>query len=215
MKCKIFACKTMEDEVLAVKPPELECEFLEYALHRVPTKLTRELQQRIDAAQEFDTLLFGYGLCSNGTAHLRSPKHTLVVPKTHDCISLLLGSRAAYDREFEQFPATIYLSKGWIDQEAEPLAEFRRYAKDYGEELAQSFIDQMYSNYQRVVFIYTELEGLDRYRDYAREVAAYLGVNFAEREGSLRLLRKLVRGEWDQEFVVNPPGQIIMQRSFL
>lgn len=214
MKCKILACKTIEDEVLAVKPPEMECEFLEYALHQVPKKLTRELQQRINEAGDFDALLFGYGLCSSGTANLRSEKHTLVVPKIHDCISILLGSRTEYDREFAEYPATIYLSKGWIDQEAEPLAEFRRYAKDYGEELAQSFIDQMYSNYQRVVFIHTELEGLDWYREYSREVADYLGVKFEERQGSLRMLRKLVRGEWDKEFVVTPPGQIILQRYF-
>lgn len=215
MKCKLFVCKTMEDEVLKVKPPEMECEFLEYALHNVPQKLKRELQQRIDSSPDYDYLLFGYGLCSNGTSGLRSATQTLVVPKTHDCISILLGSRALYDQEFARCPGTIYLSKGWIDQGAEPLAEFRRYAQDYGEELAQSFIDDMYGNYQRVVFIHTELDNLEPYVEYAKEVADYLGVKFEERQGSLELLRKLVSGQWDKEFIVNPPGQIIMQSSFL
>ncbi|MBZ4686766.1 MAG: hypothetical protein PWQ96_2501 [Clostridia bacterium] len=215
-KAKIFACRTMEDEVQAILPENLDFEFLEYALHRTPDKLRSELQERVDGADQYDTLLFGYGLCSNGVAGLRSQKHTLVVPKVHDCISLLLGSKRLYDKEFHDFPATYYLSRGWIKQKAEPLASFKEYCERFGEETARWLIEQEYGNYQRVVFVHTLYDSEEQeYLKYSREVAQFLDVEFEVREGSLRLFEKLVQGDWDNEFVVNPPGQIIIQHAFL
>ena len=215
MNAKVFACSTLADEIQKILPSDIDLELLPYALHREPKKLQLELQQRIDADTEHDTLLFGYGLCSYGVANLHAVRHTLVIPRVHDCISILMGARQIYDREFEKCPGSIYLSKGWIDQGAEPLAEFKRYSESYGEENAQWLIDTQYSNYQRVVFIDTGVGNTKELVDYSREVAKYIKVDYQEQQGFLRLLEKLVQGEWDDEFVVTPPGRMVMQRSFL
>lgn len=215
MKVKIFACYTLADEIQKILPPEIELELLPYALHREPQKLQSELQQRIDADTEHEVLLFGYGLCSYGVVNLHSERHTLVIPRVHDCISILMGARQIYDREFEKCPGSIYLSKGWIDQGAEPLAEFKRYSETFGEENAQWMIDTQYGNYKRVVFIDTNVGNSKDLAEYSSEVAKYIKVEYQEQKGSLRLLEKLILGNWDQEFVVTPPGRIVMQRDFL
>jgi len=215
LKVKIFACYTLADEIQKILPPEIELELLPYALHREPQKLQSELQQRIDADTEHEVLLFGYGLCSYGVVNLHSERHTLVIPRVHDCISILMGARQIYDREFEKCPGSIYLSKGWIDQGAEPLAEFKRYSETFGEENAQWMIDTQYGNYKRVVFIDTNVGNSKDLAEYSSEVAKYIKVEYQEQKGSLRLLEKLILGNWDQEFVVTPPGRIVMQRDFL
>lgn len=215
MKSKVFACYTLADEFQKILPPEIDLELLPYGLHREPQKLQVELQQRIDADIEHDTLLFGYGLCSYGVVNLHSERHTLVIPRVHDCISILMGARQIYDREFEKCPGSIYLSKGWIDQGAEPLAEFKRYAETYGEENAQWMIDAQYSNYQRVVFIDTGVGNSEELAKYSSEVAKYIKVDYQKQLGSWRLIQKLIQGDWDEEFVVNPPGRMVMQRNFL
>lgn len=213
-KWLIVACKTLEDEVKAVNKQNIDTIMVEYALHRVPDALREKLKSIVKEAKGYDTILFGYGLCSNGAANLGSHEHTLVIPKVHDCISILLGSRSIYDKEFADFPATYYLSKGWIDQKAGPLDSYREYLEKYDESTAKWIIDMEYANYKRVVYIHT-VEAPGKYVEYAKEVAAFLGVAFEEREGSLRLLEKLVSGDWDREFIVNPPGQMVMARSFL
>ena len=205
----------MADEIQKTLPPDIELELLPYALHRVPSQLQRELQARVDADTKHDILLFGYGLCSCGVVNLHSEHHTLVIPRVHDCITLLMGSREVYDREFERYPATIYLSKGWIDQGAEPLAEFKRYVESYGEENAKWMIDTQYSHYQRVVFIDTGVGNIDELVHYSKQVALFINVDYQERQGSLRLLEKLFQGHWDGEFVVTPPGRMVMQHRFL
>ncbi|MDO0823726.1 DUF1638 domain-containing protein [Desulfosporosinus nitroreducens] len=133
----------------------------------------------------------------------------------HDCISILMGARQDYEKEFEKCPGTIYLSKGWIDQGAEPLAEFKRYTESYGEENAQWMIDSQYSNYQRVLFIDTGVGNREELAKYSSEVAKYIKADYQERQGSLRLLEKLLHGDWDEEFVVTSPGRMVLQRNFL
>ncbi len=213
-KKKIFACRSMEDEIMEVLTEDVDCEFLEYGLHNTPDKLRQELQRKIEEAIDYETLLFGYGLCSNGVSGLKSKYHTMVIPRVHDCISLLLGSRIQYDSEFNQFPGTYYLSKGWIRQKGDPLSSYQRYRERYGEETAIWAIREEYKNYQRVVFIRT-VGNCEEDIKYSKEVADFLDLKFCETEESLEYFRKLVQGEWDKEFLIIPPGKPILLNHFL
>jgi hypothetical protein len=46
----------------------------------------------------------------------------LAIPRVHDCISLFLGSDAAYRREFARYPGTYYISAGWVQEKVQPKA---------------------------------------------------------------------------------------------
>ncbi|MHB8076523.1 DUF1638 domain-containing protein [Desulfosporosinus fructosivorans] len=189
MKAKIFVCSTLADEVEKVLPEGMSCELLPYALHREPRKLNSELQARIDADQEHDTLLFAYGLCSNGVVNLHSKTHTLVIPRVHDCITLLLGSRQIYQQEFEKNPGTIYLSKGWIDQGGEPRAEFQKYCEKFGEENARYIIETEYHHYKRLVFIDTGVGDHEGLVEHSKQVAEFMGASFVEKTSTCPLDR--------------------------
>ncbi|GAB6174098.1 hypothetical protein JCM15765_35760 [Paradesulfitobacterium aromaticivorans] len=76
-------------------------------------------------------------------------------------------------------------------------------------------INSQYANYQRVVFIDTGVEKMESCVAYSKRVADFIKVPHAERQGSLRLLEKMFCGEWDEEFVVTPPGKIVLQLNFL
>jgi len=68
--------------------------------------------------------VLGYGLCGNGLHEISAGKHTLLIPRTDDCIAVILGSYQAYRREFDAHPATCYLSKGWLEGGGTPLMEY-------------------------------------------------------------------------------------------
>jgi hypothetical protein len=209
---KIIACRTLEEEIRSILPPGVDCEFMEYALHNTPDKLRRELQEAIDNSPGYKTLLFGYGLCSNGLVNLKG-RQTMVIPRVHDCISLLLGSRERYDAEFGQWPATYYLSNGWIRQQGDPLSSFHRYCEKYGEETAKYVIHEEYKNYQRVAFIHTTGNSTEEVA-YSRKVAEFLNVKFVELQGSLLFFEKLLTGDWEDWFFVIPPGGHVTLTSF-
>ena len=211
---KIIACQTIEDEIKKVIPEQVEAQYMEYALHRHPDKLRREVQLAIDESSEHDTILLGYGLCSNGTAGLSSKDKRLVVPRVHDCISILLGSRDKYQQEFEKHPGTIYLSKGWLDHGGDPYSCYQDYREEYGEESALWILDQEYKNYQRLAFINTPVGELEEYRRLSREISRLLGLEYLELEGSLVMLEDLLQGRWEQDFITVPPGKMVIEHHF-
>ncbi len=214
-KVKLICCKTMKEEVERIRPDRMPVEYMEYALHRTPEKLRQELQQRIDEEKETDILVFIYGHCSRGLEGLKARDKTLVIPKVHDCISLLLGSREKYDQEFGQAPGTYYLSKGWVDQKADPLQEYENYAEKYGEENARWVTEEMYKNYKRVAFIDTNLPGAEEYEEYARKVADFLGVEFMRLQGVSDFFEKLIGEDWDRDCIVVFPGEESKSRDFM
>ena len=96
-KTFVIACATVIEEMLPLMPPDVEHQTLEFGLHINPQSLKQALQTAIDAAgQVADTVLLGYGLCSQTIVGLRANGCTLVVPRVDDCIAIFLGSREAY-----------------------------------------------------------------------------------------------------------------------
>ncbi len=69
-----------------------------------------------------------------------------MIPRAHDCITLMLGSKETYRKLFEQHPGTYWFSPGWIERGWQPSEEKYRflmtsYAAHYGEENAEYLMD--------------------------------------------------------------------------
>ena len=80
--------------------------------------MRRQIQQEIDTAEtaNYDAIVLGYALCGTGIAGLRAPSIPLVLPRAHDCITLLMGSRAKYDQYFKANPGVYFRSVGWVER---------------------------------------------------------------------------------------------------
>lgn len=212
---RIIACATVVEELLPLLPPTVECETFDFGLHANPDKLKRGLQEAIDAAPpSVETVVLGYGLCSQAVVGLRSERCTLVVPRVDDCIGIFLGSDEAYKRQSSTAPGTYYLTKGWIEAGSGPFAEYDELVERYGEERAAWLMERMLNHYTRLALINTGQYDIDRYRAYARRTAERFGLRYEEIPGSTSLLEKLVRGPWDDDFVVVPPGKPIRFADF-
>jgi hypothetical protein len=213
---EVLACQTVKDEMERLVGAGIKREYLPYGLHRTPEMLRDELKERlrsIDAA----TVILGYGLCSNGVVGLCPKKgQRLVIPRVHDCISLLMGSRQAYYAEFGKCPGTVYLSKGWIDSKGDPLSEYQSYCKKHGEDTARWVIEEEYKNYTRLCLIDTGVGDLEEYRKYSRDVAAFLNLPLEEIKGLDTYFKRLLDDSlWDHDFlVIEHPGEV-RQAMFL
>jgi len=212
----VIACATVIEELRPFLPADVPYEVLDFGLHLHPSELKKKLQQKIDEASPgADVLMLGYGLCSMAVVGLKAANAALVIPRVDDCIGIFLGSCAAYRAQFAQEPGTYYLTKGWIEVGDSPFEEHKRLVQKYGEEKAERMIRLVLKNYKRLGFINTGQHEIERYRDYARKAAARFGLRFEEIEGSSVLLRKMLSGPWDEEFVVVPPGHSISYDDFI
>lgn len=221
----VIACQVFQGLIDRMLPEELDeqISFIDYGLHRVPSKLNKYLQEQLDGIDQSSLVVLGFGLCGNGLNNLKAGKHILLVPRADDCIAVLLGSHAAYRKEFDAVPGTYYLSKGWLESGSNPLSEYEEYTQRLGAASAMWVMDQQYKNYRRLALVAHSPQDLDKYRPKAMEVARFCerwGMRYEEILGSDKYVRKLVEVALDldnanEDFIVVPPGGELKQSQFI
>lgn len=228
----ILACPVFRVWLEANLPEALadRIAFLDEGLHARPAGLRHALQTSLDGLPQPSVVAFAYGLCGNGLHGLQAGAHTLLIPRSHDCIAILLGSHAARQAHLEEEPGTYVLSPGWIASGKNPLDESRALAAKYGAETAAWLMDAQYRHYRRLVLVGQEPCELEAVRPKALEIAEYCarwGMRYEERLGSGDYLRRLLaalpvlaadgRGGADisgEDFLIIPPGGVVHQSMF-
>lgn len=233
LRLKLLACKALYREfslLTAACGNFIDATYLRQGLHDTPQLLRKALQEEIDKIdagedvhslgprflKDFDAILLGYGLCSNGIVGLSSKKYMLVAPKTDDCIGLLLGSYNRYREYFDYHSGTYWYTPSWIENAYTPSEEmekarFTEYAEKYGEENAQYLMENelMLGSYNRAAYIAWDELPFPEYEEYTKRAAQYHGWDYDKVKGGAALLNDFVNGVWDERFLVVPPGRSI------
>jgi hypothetical protein len=228
MRLLLIGCGVLLRELsdAIVRSPHLiDANYLPTGLHDTGTKLMREgIQQAIDAAEGkgYDAIALGYALCGTGIAGVRARTIPVVVPRAHDCIALLMGSREKYKEYFNENPGTYYRSIGWVERQAELTEQVAGIGLDdnlqqlidkYGEDAGRFLYEEMSGykkHYSRLTFIRTGLEVDDSFRQSAQAEAVEKGWKYEELDGSTTLFRRLLAGDWNDDFLVVQPGQKVV-----
>jgi hypothetical protein len=231
MLLKLIACNVFMREVshgVARTPHIVDVEFTELGEHIHSETLRGLIQSRIDAAgrsgKAYEAVLLAFGICGNAAVGLRARGVPLVIPRAHDCCTILLGSRAAFKEHFADNPSMPFSSAGYIERGQYFLRQedgenriaygdaYAEYVKQYGEENARYIWEQMHPPHadggNRAVFIDIPETSHLGYWDQFRQRAAADGKEALRLPGSLRLIEGLLAGNWnDEDFLVVPPGQ--------
>jgi hypothetical protein len=241
MKIKLISCEALAREFYAAaasSPHVIDTQLLAFGLHNTPDDLRATIQAAVDAANPdtrhptpdttYDAIILGYGLCSRGTAGIRARSIPIVIPRMHDCITALLGSRARYLSEFVAHPGTYYYSPGWIERKegdvdqgfidvhAKSDAErYAEYVARYGQDNAEFLVEQeqkWQTHYTRAALIDMGIGAIDQYRRFTAELARDRGWEYAELVGDMSLINRLTNADWESDdFLIVQPGQSIAE----
>jgi hypothetical protein len=228
---KLIACEVLFREICKAAS---RCEsiidivFMTKGLHDIgESKMSEKLQEEINNVDpdKYQVILLGYGLCNNGISGLHSSL-PMVIPRAHDCITLLFGSKEAYNEYFQNNPGTFFKSSGWLERDEDPKANaksttsqlgmnktYQEYIEQYGEENAQFIIESLgdwRKNYNRLTYIDTNCGNSQKYKEISRQQALSNNWKYDEVNGNVNLLFHLLNGEWNKEdFLIVPPNKII------
>ena len=236
LKLKVIACDVLNREISLVaarSPHFVDVRYLPQGLHNTPDILRERVMEAIRATEadgfpynhtgreaRYDAIILMYGLCSNGLSGVTCLDTPLVLPRAHDCITLLLGSKERYRALFDGNPGTYWYSPGGIERGGHPAAEkgatlLETYTTHYGEENA-AYLMEMEQNwikeYKQALYIaWPDFDGLDWGRAETRAAAAYLRWAYQEVEGAKGLMERLLGGVFhDGEALVVRPGERIV-----
>lgn len=182
--------------------------YMEAGLHEKPAKLNSALQETIDKISNVDFVLLGYALCGNGLLGLTSKQATLVLPQYHDCLAMLLGSDERYRANLGELGA-LFLTRGWMKHFNPKQKFYEVLVPRLGNEKALRFSKRVLANYKRFALIETDAYDQEAAFLEMEEQAKFFNLQTHRIQGSVDVLRKLVKGLWDEKFQVVPPGREI------
>jgi hypothetical protein len=221
----LIVCKVLQREAYhcaAKSTHRVDVVLMEQGLHDEPDRLRREVQTALQRTRDvqgrpYDASLLGYGLCSNGTVGLEA-EIPIVIPRAHDCITLLLGSKQRYQEYFDSHRGVYWYSPGWIEAGRQPGKEryetlLHEYTEKYGPDNAQYLmeVEQAWiKEYGWAVYVDWGLVNSDAGQAYTRECARFLNWDYDELKGDSGLMQRFVDGLWsEEEFLIVPPGRRI------
>jgi len=215
----------------AWSPHVVDVELLPRGLHNTPPNLRVQLQARIDAARDtatkYDAIALVYGLCGTALDGLTARDIPIVIPRAHDCITLFLGARERYKEQFEKYPGTYWYALDYIERsdgtgstlsmgsgtDTDLQAVYDQYVQKYGKDNADYLMEVMGAwkqHYRRAIFIGMGVGDETAAETRAQEQAARRGWSFERIVGDLVLIRRLLHGDWGEDFLVLEPGQRVV-----
>lgn len=224
---QFIICKVMQKEAYfcaARSPNIIDIVVMPQGLHEQPEKLKSEVQNALNITCDsqdnpYDASLLGYGLCSNGIAGL-SAGIPIVVPRGHDCLTLLLGSKEKYQQYFDSHRGVYWYSPGWIESGKQPSKQrhqqlLAEYKQKYGEDNAQYLMEteqKWMEEYNWATYIDWGFVNSNIEKEFTKQCAESFGWNYDELKGEPALMQRLLDGHWsEQDFLVVQPGQKITE----
>ncbi len=236
MRLCCIACEVLARPLYlaaARSPHIVDIQLFRRGLHLNPADLRTRLQAAVDEAsartfsdgrREFDAIAMGYGLCGQATAGLTARDIPIVVPRAHDCITLFLGSRGEYDRQFEEFPGTYWYAQDYIERDdgtggsvalgagtdADLDKVYPEYVAKYGKDNADYLMEVMgawQKHYKRAAVIDMGIGDISDTLAKAEADASRRGWVVDRVAGDAVLMRRLLEGDWRDDFLIMQPGE--------
>jgi hypothetical protein len=242
-KFKFIGCEVLYREachLAATGRHQVDVEFCLKGLHDLPRgDMLAKLQSVVDAVPAsagYEAILLGYARCNDGLAGLTARGIPLVIPRAHDCITFFFGSRAEYQKYFDAYSGTYYMTSGWAERNRFDEGDYSTPAygqqgvmgrlgltepydqmvAKYGKENADFIIETLggwEKAYSRLLYLEMDICDETPFLAEARRRADDRHWELVIRKGDLSLLRRLFDGDWDSDFLIVPPGEHIVARN--
>lgn len=203
MKEVILSCPTLKKEIqhiLGEHKLDTPVYFLPRRLHADPKELAEYLQNTIDSFDNVDRILICVSGCGGGTAKLKATTAELVIPKTRDCLDLLLSGDDV--KSINRAPGGIFMTESWWATMKEGELNLEKQIAAKGKEAGEAWLRQIFKGFEHFYIIDT---GVYDVAAVAKEMQPLIDVLEGTVEvvpGRCGLLRKLLTGSIDENFRV-------------
>ena len=198
----IIACRTLEREIqAAMKETGNSClvYYLPLKYHVAPKEMAVELQRIIDSLTNVDEILICVSGCGGSTKELKASTSNLIIPKTRDCIDILLSNQTG---KIDRDKKGIFFTDNWLEFFKESPMAFDKLVKEYGKEQAKEKFRQIYKGFEHFYIVDTGAYNVEEVKAHLQPLVDILDGELTVVKGRYEILRKMVAGKIDQDFRV-------------
>ena len=217
MSTVILSCQSLEVYVAAAQNAagtNYPVVWLDRKYHDDPSVMRTHILETIaELPTHVDTVLVAMGFCGGSWSQVTTDRR-IVLPRVDDCITLLLHTGDTYQPNLKEM-GHMYLLDGDPDKFS-PERMFHGLCEKYGKDTAESLFETWFANYGYLDIIDTGIGDCysEAFVEMAQRSADLIGCALDYTAGSNRLLEKLMRGQWDEQFLIAEPGHTIAHRDY-
>ena len=208
----IYSCITLQKELEnTIKKLGFvgEVHYLTVALHSDPKKMHETLQRLIDENTEADEIVICVSGCGKATCDLQATTCSLAVPRTMDCIDVLLTGSG-----IKRPDGAIFITKSWMNFMKNSTIDYAKLVKERGQAEAEAFLKQLYKGFTSFYIIDTGTYDLQEVEAYIIPLVKLLEGTLTCLPGPYKVLEKLVSGSYDEGVIVVPKGGTLSIHEF-
>lgn len=208
----ILSCPTLKRELeKAVEEAGFagEVRFIPQSLHSSPKELRKYLQETIDHMEGMEEILLCVSGCGGATVGLRAAGAPLIVPKTRDCVDILLSEDSL--KELKRPKDGFFLSYGWMEYMKNSCLDLNQILKEKGLEATEEYMRSMFRGFENFYIIDTGIYPLKEIEDYIQPLADIIGGKVSKIRGGYGILKKMAAGKKDGDFLVVQKGETVRE----
>lgn len=213
----IVCCDSLESHLEAAQV-KMGTNYLVYtldrALHSEPKNMRQSLLDVLNALPEsITTVLIAMGYCGGSLDNICA-RQQLVIPNLDDCITMLLTKTDAQEGNLKQRGHMYFRDSECGGVNVQRMLDNLR--QEYGMERGTGIFGMWFADYTHADIIDTGVFDCyeESYVESIQKQADLIRCELDYVEGSNRILEKLVSGQWDEQFLIVPPGTVLTKSAF-
>jgi len=216
-KTVIFSCPTLKRELetaLAEAENKAEIIYLPGELHNVPKQLKCYLQEMIDKEQEADRIVICPSGCGGATCGLKATTAELVIPRSRDCLDLLLAARNAGKCKIDRPKHGIFYTDSWMQHTKASTLDLEKVEAKMGKEKGHEMLRKIYHGFEHFYVIDTGAYDVQPVLQYLSPLRQVLQGQVEVVPGEYGILWKIAHEQFDEDFWLIPQGSAMPEDAY-
>lgn len=203
----IYSCVTLKKElenVIAATGFDGEVHYLSEKLHSSPQTMHQVLQQHIDEAIGAEEVIICVSGCGKSTVGLQATAAPIALPRTMDCIDILLSGSGV-----KRPAGAIFLTDGWMNFMKASALNHETLVQERGYEAAADALRKIYRGFTDFYIIDTHTYDTKPVKEYIMPLIKMLNGQLHYIDGRYQVLYKLLNGTRDHDIISIPQGGVL------
>lgn len=195
----VYSCQTLKNELLLTAKEvgfEGDIHFLDVSLHSNPQKMHQVLQQHIDENTDAEEILICVSGCGKSTLGLKATTADVILPRTMDCIDILLSGSG-----IERPQGAIFMTKSWMEFSKASAICHEKMIHERGYEEAAAVLRKLYKGFNEFYIIDTGTYDTKVVEEYITPLVKILDGKIEYLPGKYGVLKKLLSGNYDRDLI--------------